>query len=66
MRTLTDLGAARERFDLVFVDAPYANDLSAAVLAATPSKWNWWVRADGSWCDRLDAQQRWRPRDWNV
>jgi 16S rRNA (guanine966-N2)-methyltransferase len=34
MRTLTDLGAARERFDLVFVDAPYANDLSAAVLAA--------------------------------
>jgi len=34
MRTLTDLGAARERFDLLFVDAPYANDLSAAVLAA--------------------------------
>jgi 16S rRNA (guanine966-N2)-methyltransferase len=34
MRTLTDLGAARARFDLVFVDAPYANDLSAAVLAA--------------------------------
>jgi 16S rRNA G966 N2-methylase RsmD len=34
MRTLTDLGAAHERFDLLFVDAPYANDLSAAVLAA--------------------------------
>ena len=34
MRALTDLGAAQERFDLVFVDAPYANDLSAAVLAA--------------------------------
>ena len=34
LRTLTDLGAARERFDLIFVDAPYANDLSAAVLAA--------------------------------
>jgi 16S rRNA G966 N2-methylase RsmD len=34
MRALADLGAARERFDLVFVDAPYANDLSAAVLAA--------------------------------
>ena len=33
MRALADLSAARERFDLVFVDAPYANDLSAAVLA---------------------------------
>src|SRR5271154_1459415 len=33
MRALTDLGAARESFDLVFVDAPYANDLSAEVLA---------------------------------
>jgi 16S rRNA (guanine966-N2)-methyltransferase len=31
---VTDLGAARDRFDLVFVDAPYANDLSGAVLAA--------------------------------
>jgi len=46
MRTLTDLGAAHERFDLLFVDAPYANDLSAAVLAAVvemelavPSGW---------------------------
>ena len=38
MRALTDLGAARERFDLVFVDAPYANDLSAAVLAALVEK----------------------------
>jgi 16S rRNA (guanine966-N2)-methyltransferase len=34
MRALADLGAADDRFDLVFVDAPYANDLSAAVLAA--------------------------------
>ena len=34
MRALMDLGAARERFDLVFVDAPYANDLSGEVLAA--------------------------------
>ena len=34
MRTLAGLGAAREHFDLVFIDAPYANDLSAAVLAA--------------------------------
>lgn len=34
IRAVTDLGAARERFDLVFVDAPYANDLSGAVLAA--------------------------------
>jgi 16S rRNA (guanine966-N2)-methyltransferase len=34
MRTLVDLGAAHEGFDLIFVDAPYANDLSAAVLAA--------------------------------
>ncbi len=38
MRALTDLGAARERFDLVFVDAPYANDSSAAVLAALVAK----------------------------
>ncbi|MGD0288384.1 MAG: 16S rRNA (guanine(966)-N(2))-methyltransferase RsmD [Candidatus Binataceae bacterium] len=38
MRALTDLGAARERFDLVFVDAPYANDLSAAVLATLVEK----------------------------
>ena len=30
IRALADLGAARERFDLVFVDAPYANDLSGA------------------------------------
>ena len=34
MRALTDLGAAHDRFDLVFVEAPYANDISAAVLAA--------------------------------
>ncbi len=34
MRALAGLGAAREHFDLVFIDAPYANDLSAAVLAA--------------------------------
>src|SRR5580698_11420911 len=34
IRALADLGAARESFDLAFVDAPYANDLSAAVLAA--------------------------------
>ena len=34
MRTLANLAAAHERFDLVFIDAPYANDLSAAVLAA--------------------------------
>src|SRR5271168_4414560 len=38
IRALTDLGAARERFDLVFVDAPYANDLSAEVLAALVDK----------------------------
>ncbi len=38
MRALADLGAARERFDLAFVDAPYANDLSAAVLAALVEK----------------------------
>ena len=38
MRALADLGAARERFDLVFVDAPYANDLSAAVLATLVGK----------------------------
>jgi len=34
MRALAELATARERFDLVFVDAPYANDLSASVLAA--------------------------------
>lgn len=34
MRALADLAAAGERFDLVFIDAPYANDISAAVLAA--------------------------------
>jgi 16S rRNA (guanine966-N2)-methyltransferase len=34
MRALAGLGVAREQFDLVFVDAPYANDLSVAVLAA--------------------------------
>lgn len=38
MRALNDLGHARERFGLVFVDAPYANDLSAAVLAALVEK----------------------------
>jgi 16S rRNA (guanine966-N2)-methyltransferase len=31
-RALAELGAAREQFDLVFVDAPYKNDVSAAVL----------------------------------
>jgi 16S rRNA (guanine966-N2)-methyltransferase len=46
MRALSGLGAAREQFDLVFVDAPYADDLSADVLAAlaamdlmTPQGW---------------------------
>jgi 16S rRNA (guanine966-N2)-methyltransferase len=34
IRALNDLGREREQFDLVFVDAPYANDLSAKVLAA--------------------------------
>jgi 16S rRNA (guanine966-N2)-methyltransferase len=32
-RALAELAAAGERFDLVFVDAPYRNDTSAAVLA---------------------------------
>jgi len=38
MRALADLGAARERFDLAFVDAPYADDRSAAVLAELVEK----------------------------
>jgi 16S rRNA (guanine966-N2)-methyltransferase len=32
-RAIDDLAAAGERFDLVFMDAPYKNDLSAPVLA---------------------------------
>ena len=32
-RALSELAAAGERFDLVFVDAPYRDDSSAAVLA---------------------------------
>src|SRR5712692_6724309 len=31
-RALAELGAAGESFDLIFVDAPYRNDLSADVL----------------------------------
>jgi 16S rRNA G966 N2-methylase RsmD len=38
MRALTGFAAAHEHFDLVFVDAPYANDLSSAVLAALVEK----------------------------
>jgi 16S rRNA (guanine966-N2)-methyltransferase len=34
MAALSALGAAHEHFDLVFIDAPYANDLTAEVLAA--------------------------------
>jgi 16S rRNA (guanine966-N2)-methyltransferase len=34
MSALAGLGAAHERFDLVFVDPPYANDITAEVLAA--------------------------------
>ncbi|MGH7915332.1 MAG: 16S rRNA (guanine(966)-N(2))-methyltransferase RsmD [Candidatus Binataceae bacterium] len=33
-RTIAMLGARGEPFDLVFVDAPYRNDISAAVLQA--------------------------------
>ena len=33
-RTIAALGARGERFDLVFVDAPYRDDTSAAVLQA--------------------------------
>jgi 16S rRNA (guanine966-N2)-methyltransferase len=32
-RALSDLGRAHETFDLVFVDAPFKNDMSAQVLA---------------------------------
>lgn len=35
---IADLSGARESFDLVFVDAPYADDLSAEVLAALVEK----------------------------
>jgi 16S rRNA (guanine966-N2)-methyltransferase len=31
-RALAELGAAHESFDLIFVDAPFKNDMSAAVL----------------------------------
>ena len=34
MTALATLGAAHERFDLVFIDAPYANDITSEVLAA--------------------------------
>lgn len=34
MNALASLGAARERFDVVFIDAPYANDITGDVLAA--------------------------------
>jgi 16S rRNA (guanine966-N2)-methyltransferase len=34
MTALAALGAAHERFDLVFIEAPYANDITAEVLAA--------------------------------
>jgi 16S rRNA (guanine966-N2)-methyltransferase len=33
LAAIDDLAAAGERFDLVFMDAPYKNDLSAPVLA---------------------------------
>jgi 16S rRNA (guanine966-N2)-methyltransferase len=38
LHAIADLSGARERFDLVFVDAPYADDLSAEVLAALVEK----------------------------
>ncbi|MBI3760147.1 MAG: RsmD family RNA methyltransferase, partial [Deltaproteobacteria bacterium] len=38
LRAIADLSGAHERFDLVFVDAPYADDLSAEVLAALVEK----------------------------
>jgi 16S rRNA (guanine966-N2)-methyltransferase len=34
LAALATLGAAHERFDLVFVDAPYANDITTEVLTA--------------------------------
>jgi 16S rRNA (guanine966-N2)-methyltransferase len=34
MAALEALGTAHEQFDLVFIDAPYANDITAEVLAA--------------------------------
>ncbi|HUN57240.1 MAG TPA: 16S rRNA (guanine(966)-N(2))-methyltransferase RsmD [Candidatus Binataceae bacterium] len=34
MTALAGLGAAHERFELVFIDAPYANDITGEVLAA--------------------------------
>ena len=34
MAALAALGAANERFDLVFIDAPYANDITTDVLEA--------------------------------
>jgi 16S rRNA (guanine966-N2)-methyltransferase len=34
MNALASLGAAHERFDVVFIDAPYANDITGEVLAA--------------------------------
>jgi 16S rRNA (guanine966-N2)-methyltransferase len=34
MSALNSLGAANEHFDLVFIDAPYANDITAEVLAS--------------------------------
>jgi 16S rRNA (guanine966-N2)-methyltransferase len=33
-RALAELAAGREQFDLIFVDAPYKNDISAAILDA--------------------------------
>jgi 16S rRNA (guanine(966)-N(2))-methyltransferase RsmD len=34
LAALSALGAAREHFDLVFIDAPYANDITTEVLEA--------------------------------
>lgn len=45
-RALDDLGAAGARFDLIFIDAPFKNDLSGSVLERIASR-N--LAAEGGW-----------------
>ena len=45
-RALAELGSEGERFDLVFVDAPYKNDVSAQVLTALDERG---LVAPGGW-----------------
>jgi 16S rRNA (guanine966-N2)-methyltransferase len=46
MRALGELAAAGEHFDLAFVDAPYAHDISGAVVEALVRRE---VTAEGGW-----------------